>query len=166
MRTSRVMLAAASTAGAAGLAASYSAAGQRGIIITGTVLAVLALLAIRAGSPPAAGHHRARRPEPRGEVAATDFPAYRQIASDVGWAGSSRRHYDWIVRPRLSRLLSSVLAERYQLDVSRRPEDARRLVGEELWPHLDSSRPPSDDGQAPGVDLPTLARIVDLLEGL
>jgi hypothetical protein len=153
-------------AAAAGLAASYLAGGPKGLVIAATGMTVLALLVIRAAISPAAGPGPAgRKGRPPG-VREADFPAYRKIASDVAWAGSSGRHYDYVLRPLLRRLLGSVLAERHRLDLARHPDHARLLVGEDLWPLIDPSRPASEYSDAPGVDLATLSRIVDRLEGL
>ena len=46
------------------------------------------------------------------------------------------------------------------------PARARDLVGDDIWPLVDPSRPPSFDSKAPGADLRTLTRIVDRLEQL
>ncbi len=150
------------------LADGYLAAGPAGFVVAGTLLALLAMLATRAviaasEEPPP----RAVRDDRRsGESSQADFPAYREITSDLYWAGSSRRHYDHGLRARLARLLDARLAQRYGLDAAAEPEQARELAGAELWPLVDTSRPPSNDSHAPGVSLGTLARIVTRLEEL
>jgi hypothetical protein len=152
---------------AAGLAVSYPAGGPRGLVIAGTCLAVLALLIALAAIPRGSARPRARRGRGRAPgVRAADFPSCRKIAADLGWAAVSMRHYDHTTRPLLSRLLAAALEERYRLDPDRAPGQARRLVGDDLWPLVDPARRPSDDSNAPGVDLPTLARIVTRLEEL
>jgi len=157
---------AAMVAAAAGLAASYLAGGPKGLVIAATGLAVLALLVIRGALAPPAEPRPARRKGPLPGVRGDDFPAFRKIAADLAWAGSSRRHYDYVVSPLLRRLLASVLLERHRLDLARHPDQARRLIGEELWPLVDPSRPRSEDSDAAGVDLATLRLMVDRLEGL
>jgi hypothetical protein len=52
------------------------------------------------------------------------------------------------------------------VDLTRDPARARDLVGDDIWPLIDPSRPPSFDSKAPGADLRTLTRIVDRLEQL
>lgn len=150
------------------LADGYLAAGPAGFVVAGTVLTLLALLAARAAITP--GDElppRAVRPNRRpGEASQAAFPAYREITSDLYWADSSRRHYDHGLRSRLAGLLDARLAQRYGLDLAAQPERARELVGAELWPLVDTSRPPSNDSRAPGVSLGTLARIVTRLEQL
>ena len=59
-----------------------------------------------------------------------------------------------------------MLEDRHRLDLDGAPGQARRLMGADLWPLVDPARPASDDSNAPGVDLPTLARIVTRLEEL
>lgn len=152
-------------ASAACLAAAYAAAGARGLVVGATVLAAVTLLAGRALIPPAAAR-AVRSRTASSVVSAADFPAYRRIESDLGWAGASRRHYDHSTRPMLNRLLSAMLEERRRVDIARQPAQARRLVGEELWALIDLSAPPSQDSAAPGVDLTTLSAVVSRLEDL
>lgn len=170
-RTHRLVWAigvAVAVAVAGGLAAAYVAGGPAGMVTAGTAVALLALLAARAALPTGEGahrfvrRHRRRRMEGDGE----NFPAYRKISADLGWATTSRRHYDHGVRPLLVRLLAARLAERYGVDARARPEQARALVGADLWPLVDPSAPPSFDSGAPGVSLATLARLVSRLEEL
>jgi hypothetical protein len=132
------------------------------------VLALLAVLAARASiprgeHPPPSAVQASHRPAGSGQA---DFPAYQKISSDLDWAGTSPRHYDHGLRSRLARLLDARLAQRYGLDAKTQPDRARELVGAELWPLLDASRPPSNDSRAPGVSVATLNRIVTRLEEL
>ncbi len=162
----KAALIAGAAAAIAGLAAGYTSGGPRGLVIVGTILAAAALLAARAAAIPAAPWRLARRGRAPSDVSPADFPAYRQIAADVGWGEYSRRHYDRVTRPMLGRLLGAVLAERYRLDMGQHPQEARRLVGADLWPLIDPSARPSDGSEAPGVGVATLEQIVDRLERL
>jgi len=99
-------------------------------------------------------------------VQPADFPTYAKISSDLGWAPVSQWHYDHGLRPLLARLAASALAEHHRVDMATNPARAASLIGEEIWPHIDPSRPASFDSKAPGADLPTLTRIVDRLEQL
>jgi hypothetical protein len=150
------------------LSDGYLAAGPAGFVVAGTVLALLAMLAARAMiSPDDEPPPRAVRDNRRsGESSQADFPAYREITSDLYWAGSSRRHYDHGLRSRLAGLLDARLAQQYGLDAAAQPDRARELFGAELWPLVDTSQPPSNDSHVPGVSLGTLARIVTRLEEL
>jgi hypothetical protein len=166
----------------AALAAAFTVSGPLGLVIAADCLAALALVIALASTPGGvrerdvlrpvtAWARRAwqriwpRRTEPA-EVRPSDFPAYAKISSDLGWAPVSQWHYDHGLRPLLSRLFESVLAERHRVDLTVDPERARRLVGDDVWPLIDPSWPPSFDSKAPGTDLGTLTRIVDRLEQL
>jgi hypothetical protein len=107
-----------------------------------------------------------RRGDAAPVVQPADFPTYAKISSDLGWAPVSQWHYDHGIRPLLARLAASALAEHHRVDVATNPAQARSLVGEEIWPHIDPSRPASFDSKSPGADLRTLTRIVDRLEQL
>jgi len=166
----------------AALAAAFTVSGQLGLVIAADGLAALALVIALVSTPGGAPERDVLRPvtawaqvawqriwpqraEPTG-VRPSDFPAYAKISSDLGWAPVSRWHYDYGLRPLLSRLFESVLAERHRVDLTADPERARSLVGDDIWPLIDPSRPRSFDSRAPGTDLRTLTRIVDRLEQL
>ena len=173
-------VAAVTLAALAALVAAFAIGGPCTLVVTAECLAVLALVIVLArtpggvrerGVPRAAAWARAvwarlRRRSPLAEVRSADFPAYAKISSDLGWAPVSQWHYDHGIRPLFGRLLESVLAERHRVDLARDPARARDLVGEDIWPLVDPSRPPSFDSKAPGADLRTLTRIVDRLEQL
>ena len=162
------------------LAAALAIGGPFTLVVTAECLAVLALVITLARTPPGvrergvpraaawarAARARLGRRRPPAEVRSADFPAYAKISSDLGWAAVSQWHYDHGIRPLFGRLLESVLAERHRVDLARDPARARDLVGDDIWPLIDPSRPPSFDSKAPGADLRTLTRIVDRLEQL
>jgi hypothetical protein len=164
----RIALTALTLAAAVLVAEGYLAAGAAGFVAAATALALLAILAARAmmprgERPPPSAVRKKQQPAGSSESV---FPAYRKITSDLSWAGVSRRHYDHGLRPQLARLLDARLARRYGPDAAAQPEQARELVGAELWPLVDASRPASNDSRAPGVSLATLDRIVTRLEEL
>jgi hypothetical protein len=165
----------------AALVAAIVIGGPFTLVITAECLAALAVVVVLARTPAGirersvpraaawAGAVRARlrrRRSPPAEVRSADFPAYAKISSDLGWAPVSQWHYDHGIRPLFARLLESVLAERHRVDLARDPARARDLVGDDVWPLIDPSRPPSFDSKAPGADVRTLTRIVDRLEQL
>ena len=174
-RVAAVTLAALGT-----LAAAFAIGGPFTLVVTAECLGALALVVALARTPAGVREHGvpriaawaraawarlARRPPPA-EVRSADFPAYAKISSDLGWAPVSQWHYDHGIRPLFGRLLESVLAERHRVDLARDPARARDLVGDDIWPLVDPSPPPSFDSKAPGADLRTLTRIVDRLEQL
>ncbi|GAA2760666.1 hypothetical protein [Actinopolymorpha rutila] len=104
-----------------------------------------------------------RRRRTRSEAS---FLAYERIVADIGWARFSRRDFDVGLRERLLAAASVRLAEGHGVDLTRNPEVARRLLGEEAWDLLGPGQPASTDRTAPGPDLPTLDRLVGTLERL
>jgi len=164
------------------LGASLAISGQLGLVIAADSLAALALV-VALGSTPGGARERdvlrpavtwaravqhriwPRHPAPAA-VRPSDFPSYSKISSDLGWAPVSQWHYDHGIRPLLGRLFESALAERHRVDLTADPARARSVVGDDIWPFIDPSRPPSFDSRAPGTDLRTLTRIVDRLERL
>jgi hypothetical protein len=164
----------------AALTTALAVGGPFAVVVTAECLAALAVVVVLARTP---GGLRARRApqaaawaravrarlwrrSPPAQVRSADFPAYAKISSDLSWAPVSQWHYDHGIRPLFGRLLESVLAERHRVDLARDPARARDLAGDDIWPLVDPSRPPSFDSKAPGADLRTLTRIVDRLEQL
>ncbi len=164
------------------LVASVGFAGPLGLVIAADCLAGLALLFLLTRTPQGSPGHTVqavaallrrvtggrfppgRRRGPT--VQPSEFPTFLKISSDLSWAAVSRWHYDHGTRPLLTRVMQAALADRHQLDLAADPQRARRLIGDDLWPFLDPGGPPSQDSRAPGVDLQTLALIVDRLESL
>jgi hypothetical protein len=178
LRTAAVIVIAVLTMGSALLFT-----GKFGLVIAVDCLAglglVIALAAVPRGARdlPARRPHRAwawprwarfprRQAAPAPGVETADFPTYVKISSDLSWAPVSQWHFDHGVRPLLVRLTQSALMEHHRVDAVADPARACDLVGDEIWPLVDPSRPPSFDSKAPGADLRTLAHIVDRLEKL
>ena len=151
------------------LAEGYLAAGPAGFVVAGTVLALVAILFARAAMPrgeeappsaagkdqPLRGEQRCRLPRPTGRSPPTCPGRSRRrgtttTASGRGWPGCWTRGWP----------------SGTGSDAAAQPERARELLGAELWPLLDTSRPPSNDSRAPGVSMATVDRIVTRLEEL
>jgi hypothetical protein len=161
------MIAAAFVLGVLVLAAGYAVAGQAGLFAVAVAAGVAALVAARlriAGGPGQPTAPRPTRAQPH--PPASGFPAYRRIEGALSWSQTSRRHYDHATRPLLQRLLAAILADRRRIDVTTDTAAARELVGDDLWPLLDPSRPASADSREPGVGIADVARVADRLERL
>jgi hypothetical protein len=165
------------------LLTSLLVTGPFGLIVAADCLAALGLIITVAAVPRSIRQSPAVRPRGawawarqsgllrRGDrspavVQTSDFPAYAKISSDLGWAPVSQWHYDHGLRPLLAHLTASALADHHRVDAVADPSRAASMVGAEIWPLVDPSRPPTFDSKAPGVDLRTLTRIVDRLEKL
>lgn len=135
-----------------------------GLVVSVSLVAVVAA-AVALSRVPAAPEPR-RRPRPGPPVDNAPFRSYRQVAEALSWADVSPRHYDLVTRPVLVSLMASRLADRHRIDLAADPDAARRLVGDDVWHWLDPTREVARNGQPPGVDLATLTRIVERLETL
>jgi hypothetical protein len=151
---------------AAGVVAvtTFAFSGVGGILLlltAATVVAVVAAAAVVPGAPKVPPRSRPRPSSPN-----TPFRTYRQVAEQLSWAAVSPRHYDVVTRPLLQRLMASRLLDRHGVDVRTSPEAARALVGDDVWPDLDPTRPPASDSQPPGMDARRLELLVQRLEAL
>jgi hypothetical protein len=149
---------------ALGVMIAYAAEGLRGLMLALTFVAVVVIV-VGVSTTPGAPPRRVggRHPVP---VAHAPYRSYREVAERLSWAHVSPRHYDHVTRPMLVQLLESRLADRHRVELRHSPDQARALVGEDVWPWLDPDRQPDRSSQPPGVDLPTLSRIVQALERL
>jgi hypothetical protein len=68
--------------------------------------------------------------------------------------------------PLLRDCAAARLAARHGIDLERRPEAARLVLGEGAWELLRPDRPAPEDRNAPGVPLRHVASIIDTLERL
>ncbi|MCQ9179602.1 hypothetical protein KMT30_11285 [Streptomyces sp. IBSBF 2953] len=77
-------------------------------------------------------------------------------------ADDGEPHLRTVMRPQLQRLFAARLAERHGVAMYRNPQQARALVGAELWPWIDpESYPPR-----PTLPEPVLRSLLDRLEAL
>jgi hypothetical protein len=143
------------------LAAGYAVGGPAGLFVIAGAAALGALLTARLRIP---GQSRPAARSGLARYANAAFPRYRHIDLALSEARVSKRHFDLVTRPLLQRLLAALVADRHGVDLGKDTAVARDAMGEDLWPLLDPARLPSDDSQAPGVSLETLAAIVDRLE--
>jgi hypothetical protein len=68
------------------------------------------------------------------------------------------------LRPVLREIAAHRLLRRHGIELDRRPDAARRLLGEEAWEWLRPERPEPRDRWAPGPPLSELRGVVDALE--
>jgi hypothetical protein len=143
---------------------AYSGAGFAGLVVALSAIAVLGLLILALGVPAAPTRRRRRRH--RLPSFDEPYPTFQQVSEQLSWAQVSPRHYDMVTRPLLVRLMASRLSERHGIDLHRSPEQARAVVGDDLWWWLDPVRPVEGSSQPPGVDVRILTRLVERLESL
>lgn len=102
-----------------------------------------------------------RRPEPTAE--ASPFARLeRELELSVATAGYAHRR----LVPLLRTAAAARLGTRYGVELERKPEVARGLVGEEAWAFLRPDRPTPDDRHAPGPRREEIAAVIGALESL
>jgi hypothetical protein len=121
------------------------------------------LKALRAVVRPLEWLRRWRKPPTR-----AGFPTYDRILGEIAWSRYSRRDFDIGLRKRLVEAASVRLEAGHGLDPAdpRSADACRELLGPDTWSLLVADRPASDSRSEPGVDLPTLERMVSSIERL
>jgi hypothetical protein len=82
----------------------------------------------------------------------------------LGSAGAGHLHLRLL--PLLRESAAARLAAVHNIDLQRRPEAARRVLGDDVWELLRPDRPEPDDFDAPGMPLKRLRAVIDTLETL
>lgn len=136
-------------------------------IVAGYVLALTAIglaalmrsLSAAATEQPASRFERmlTRTPEQQ-----TRPPELVRVEREITLGTSSAGH----LHLRLLPLLREVATARLGLDLERRSEQARALLGDDAWELLRPDRPPPADRTAPGLPLRRIRELVDTLEAL
>jgi hypothetical protein len=80
----------------------------------------------------------------------------------LGMANAGHLHKRLL--PMLREAAAVRLATRQSVEIERRPDQARRLLGDDAWELLRPDLPEPADPHAPGISLGRLRRIVDALE--
>ena len=91
-------------------------------------------------------------------------PELVRTEREITLGTSSAGHLDQRLLPMLREAAAVRLASRRSIDLERRPEQARRLLGDDVWELLRPDRPPPVDRLAPGISLARLRAVVDALE--
>lgn len=135
-----------------------------GVTAAATGLALFTAVALALGRHAAGGAARDsgyRRPVRLLRSRAPALGRWRHIVA-VTLADDSEERLHTVMRPRLQRLFAARLAERHSVSMYRNPQQARALVGAELWPWIDPG------AAAPQPTLPehVLRSLLDRLEAL
>ncbi|MEU2930681.1 hypothetical protein ABZ636_37535 [Streptomyces sp. NPDC007251] len=102
-----------------------------------------------------------RRPVRLLDSRAPALGGWQRIVADT-LADDGEAHFGTVMRPQLQRLCAARLAERHGLVMYRNPQQARALVGAELWPWIDPEAP----APQPTLPEPVLRSLLDRLEAL
>jgi hypothetical protein len=140
---------------------------SRALAIWVVIVASLALLLLVRQSRP--GPKRASRFETamRGTVTKTSVPVELERIErelELGIANAASAHH-WLL-PRLRAAAAARLASRHGVELERKPEAARALLGDEAWELLRPDRPEPADRFGPGVPRETVTAVIGRVESL
>lgn len=105
----------------------------------------------------AALRRRGERPMRPPELVRTE----RELTLGIANAGHLQRRLLPLLRDAAARL-----AQKHGVELARRPDAARTLLGEETWELLRPDRPEPADRNAPGISFARVKALVDRLESL
>jgi hypothetical protein len=91
-------------------------------------------------------------------------PELVRIAREITVGMANAGHLHRRLLPILREAAAVRLATRQNVDIERRPDQARRLLGDDVWELLRPDLPEPADPYEPGISLGRLRRIVDALE--
>ena len=94
------------------------------------------------------------------------LPELARLEREVTLSTTTAFDLHFRLRPVLRRISARMLASRRGIDLERRPEAARALLGEELWELVRPDREPPRDRAAGGLELRSLHTMVGALEAL
>ena len=93
-------------------------------------------------------------------------PELIRIEREITLGAGTAAHLHRRLLPLLREAAATRLAARHHIDFERRPEDARRLLGEDAWDVLRPDRPEPLDRNGPGLSLRRIGGVVRTLEQL
>jgi hypothetical protein len=134
------------------------------LLLAAVALAALTRIARSASDEPASSElDAALRPRVAGPMRPLELVrTEREITLGTSNAGNLHRR----LLPILREVAAARLAAGHNVDLVRRPETARKLLGEDAWQLLRPDRPEPSDHDGPGIPMRQLRSVVDTLEKL
>jgi hypothetical protein len=86
----------------------------------------------------------------------------RELVLGISSAGQAAHR----LLPRLRAVAAARLVSRYGIDLDRRPDAARAVLGDDVWEILRPDRPLPEDRHAPGVPRGRVVAVIERLEAL
>jgi hypothetical protein len=93
-------------------------------------------------------------------------PELVRIERELVLGIESAGHLHARLLPLLREAAAARLAAKHHIDLDRRPDAARVLLGEEAWEFLNPDRPEPDDRRTPGIPQAKLRALLDVLEAI
>ena len=134
-------------------------------ILTVTVLALLVLLrhSRARGAEPASRFEQAfRKRKPQTAQPEELLRMERELLLGIADADHAHRR----LLPLLRTAAAARLAARHGLDLDRRPDAARTLLGDDVWELLRPDRPQPENRHGPGVPRQQIAAVIERVESL
>jgi hypothetical protein len=142
---------------------------SRALAIWAVLVAAIALVVLVRHSHEGARPQHSRRFEAalRGRPATTPQPVELMRAErdlELGIAGAAHAHHRLL--PLLRAAAIARLATHRGIELDRRPDAARELLGEDAWELLRPDRPEPEDRFAPGVPRERVTALIERVESL
>ena len=134
-------------------------------ILTVTALALMVLLRhsrARGASPASRFEQAFRKQKPQTAQPEELLRMERELLLGIADADHAHRR----LLPLLRAAAAARLAARHGLDLDRRPDAARTLLGEDVWELLRPDRPQPEDRHGPGVPRQQIAAVIERVESL
>jgi len=93
-------------------------------------------------------------------------PELVRTEREITLGSASANHLHTRLLPILRDAAAARLAAHHHVELGRRPDAARALLGDDVWKLLRPDLPPPDDRNAPGLSLRRIRSLVDTLERL
>jgi hypothetical protein len=153
----------------AALLAIHKLSTSRALAIWVVVVAALVLVALVRHSRDHDGQESSRRFEEalRNRKPATSQPEeLLRMDRELVLGAADADHAHRRLLPLLRAAASARLAARHGVELERRPESARALLGEDVWELLRPDRPEPEDRHAPGIPRERIAAVIERVEAL
>ena len=134
------------------------------VIVTGIVLVVLIRQSRELDWPePPPRFDQALRPgKPKPSQTAEFLRMERELELGVASAAHAHRR----LLPLLRAAAAARLASQHGIELERRPDAARAMLGEDVWDLLRPDRPEPEDRHGPGVPRAEIAAVIEAVEAL
>ena len=142
---------------------------SRALAIWVVIVAALVLVALVRHSREQDGPEPSRRFEEalRGRKPAVSQPEeLLRMDREIVLGSADADHAHRRLLPLLRAAASARLAARHGIELERRPELARSLLGEDVWELLRPDRPEPDDRHGPGIPRERIAAVIERVEAL
>lgn len=132
------------------------------VVLAAALLALVAAIRGSVGSPPSVFDSAFARPQ----AGAPGFVDLARLGREVSMATGSVYDLHFRLRPTLRALAAGLLRFRRGVELDRRPERARELLGEETWELVRADRAAPANRRGPGITQAELDRVLTTLERL